>query len=328
MDNSQASRSSLSGRVAVVTGGGGGIGAATAVELAGRGATVVVLDPGVGVEGEPLDEPTAARTVDRIEAAGGQARASAVSVTDSDAIRMLFAEIVADLGSLDIVVNTAGILRFPQFFDAAEQDWRVVLDVHLHGYLNVLAAALPIMGAAGYGRIVGFTSGAGLARTSPDGPAYGCAKRAVASLTWKVGRVAPPGVTVNALSPIAGTRMVEAALIAAGSSPKGLDLSAMPQAEDMAPAAAMLCSDEIGWCSGQIVFCAGSELSLIGPPTLIEAVRSADVDDFATALETLVPVVLEPGEAGQRAGGGSNPRFGRILTPGPGPVEGGAGAGA
>lgn len=305
----------LEGRVAVVTGGGGGIGTATAIELGRRGATVVAVDPGVGVTGEPEKEPRAAATADQITKAGGTAIASSVSVADARAVHELFRDVRDQYGSLDIVVNTAGILRFPRIFDTAEDDWRAVLDVHLRGYLNVLRSALPIMAKARYGRIVGVTSGVGLARTSPEGPAYGCAKRAVAALTWKIGRVAPPGVTVNALSPIAGTRMVEQALVAAGASPKGLDLSAMPQAGEMAPAAALLASDEFGWCSGRIVFCAGSELSLIAPPQLVEAVRSADVDDFAGALATVLPVVISPAESAQRTGGGSNPRFGRILLP-------------
>jgi NAD(P)-dependent dehydrogenase (short-subunit alcohol dehydrogenase family) len=306
---------SFEGRVAVVTGGGGGIGSATALELARRGAYVVALDPGDGVEGEPLAEASADATIKKITQAGGKGRAVTTSVTDADAITALFRDLNNELGSLDVVVNTAGILRFPHLNETTEDDWRAVLGVHLRGYVNILAAALPIMAAAGYGRIVGVTSGVGLARTSPEGPAYGCAKRAVAALTWKLGRVAPPGVTVNALSPIAATRMIKSALVAAGAGPKGLDLSAMPQPAEMAPTAALLASEEFGWCTGRVLFSAGSELSVIGPPVLIEAVRSADVDDFGAALGTLVPVVLAPGETSQRTGGGSNPRFGKILTP-------------
>src|SRR5712691_3940658 len=96
---------SLAGRVAVVTGGGSGIGSAAALELARLGATVVVADPGVGVQGEPAAQPTARQTVDKITAAGGQARASTVSVTDAAAVRSLFDEVVQDFGSLDIVLN-------------------------------------------------------------------------------------------------------------------------------------------------------------------------------------------------------------------------------
>jgi NAD(P)-dependent dehydrogenase (short-subunit alcohol dehydrogenase family) len=308
--------------VAVVTGAGGGIGSEVATELGRRGATVVAVDPGVSVTGEPVGEQSAAATVARVQDVGGVARASTVSVTDAVAVADLFRGVVDEFGSLDIVVNTAGILRFPKLAETTEDDWRAVLDVHLTGYLNVLSAALPIMASAGYGRIVGVTSGVGLARTSPDGPAYGSAKRSVAALTWKLGRVAPPGVTVNALSPIAATRMISEALRAAGVGPAGLDLSAMPQPEEMAPAAAYLCSEQIGWCNGRVLFCAGSEVSIIAPPTVVEAVRTSGVDDFAGALGTLVPVVFAPAEQQQRTNGGSNPRFDRAILSASAPVGG------
>src|SRR4029077_2878816 len=108
----------------------------------------------------------------RIAAEGGVARASTASVTDRGAVRSLFAEVIAEFGALDIVVNTAGILRYAPFLDAAEEDWRAVLDVHLNGYLNVLSEAVPVMAAAGYGRIVGVTSGAGLARAVGGAPRH------------------------------------------------------------------------------------------------------------------------------------------------------------
>ena len=296
-----------------MAGGGTGIGAEAALELGRRGATVVVVDPGVGVYGEPLGEPTAEQTAERIRAAGGQARSSTVSVTDGDAVRSLFAEVVKEFGALDIVLNTAGILRHGDLRDASEDDWRSMLDIHLNGYLNVLSAALPVMIDAGYGRIVAFTSGAGLARTSPNGPAYSCAKRAVASLTWQLGRLMPEGITINALSPIAASRMVRAALEQQTERRGGLDLTAMPQPHDMAPAAAYLASDGFGWCTGQVIFSAGSELSVIGPPRLIEAVQSTDVADYTQALGTLIPALLGPVETAQATTGGSNPRIGPVF---------------
>jgi NAD(P)-dependent dehydrogenase (short-subunit alcohol dehydrogenase family) len=302
-------------RVAVVTGGGGGIGTAAALELARRGVAVVAMDPGVGVRGEPLGEPTAEQTAKLIEAAGGTARASTASVTDREAMRSLFGEVVREFGSLDIVVNTAGILRTSGLLQASEDDWQAVLAVHLGGYLNVLAEALPLMTAAGYGRIVGVTSGAGLARTSPDGPAYGCAKRAVAAVTWQLAGLLPAGITVNALSPIAATRMVLGALLGPGPGPAhgDLDLSDMPSSQDMGPAAAYLAGEETGWCCGQVIFSCGPELSLISPPRLIEGVDAVRPAEFAAALGALVPEVLGPAEARQRTTGGANPRAGDVY---------------
>ena len=311
---------------AVVTGGGGGIGTAVALELARRGIAVVAMDPGVGVQGEPLNEPTAADTARRIAAEGGVARASTASVTDRGALRSLFAGVVAEFGALDIVVNTAGILRYAPFLDASEEDWRAVLDVHLNGYLNVLAEAVPIMAAAGYGRIVGVTSGAGLARASGDAAAYACAKRAVATVTWQLADLLPEGVALNALSPLAATRMTTRAVTRGDAAPAsgGLDLSGLPPAQDMAPLAAFLASEEAGSCRGRVIFSAGPELSVISPPRLLEAIRTDRTADFAASLDTLVPVVLAPAEAQQRSTGGSNARFGPVFDqPGtPGPVPG------
>ena len=297
----------------MVTGGGGGIGSAAALELARQGARVLVVDPGVSVAGEPIEEPTAAATADRIQGEGFSAESSTVSVTDCDALRSMLQDVRSRYGSLDIVVNTAGIVRTARLPDSEEDDWSSVLGVHFDGYLNVLNIALPMMVDAGYGRIVGVTSGVGLARTAGDALVYGAAKRAVAALTWQLGPLLPAGVNVNALSPIAATRMVRSSLIASGANPRGLDLSAMPQPEAMAPAAAYLAGDRIDWCRGQVVFSAGSELSAISAPRLLEAVRSDAVEDTDRVLGTVMPVILAPAEAQQRSTGGSNPRFGDVF---------------
>ena len=196
--------------VAVVTGGGGGIGAAIAQELGRGGWFVVTVDPLVSLDGsEKLPDPQET-TAGRIVAAGGSARASSASVTDGEAVRGLFQELVDERGGLDAVVNVAGITRQSGFAHGTEEDWRALLDVHLGGYLNVLDAALPLMAEAGTGHVLGVTSGSGW--RAADAGGYSCAKRAIAALTWQLGRNPPPGVTINAMSPIAATRMVAAAL--------------------------------------------------------------------------------------------------------------------
>src|SRR5579863_8961897 len=125
--------SNRSHRVAVVTGGGGGIGSACALDLARHGAAVVVVDPGVGVDGEVLNEPTAAQTAQRIRAEGGVAIDATVSVTDREAFEVLFEEVQRDLGGVDILVNAAGIVRYAGLLQATEDDWSAVLDVHFTG---------------------------------------------------------------------------------------------------------------------------------------------------------------------------------------------------
>ncbi|HEY2302242.1 MAG TPA: SDR family oxidoreductase, partial [Acidimicrobiales bacterium] len=305
-------------RVVVVTGGGAGIGAAIAEELARAGVFVVTMDPMVKVDGSgPLKEakPT---TADLIVKAGGTARASSTSVTDEAAVRELFSGLVDEFGSLDAVVNAAGIVRPTDFATGSEDDWAAVLSVHLDGYLNVLRAALPIMAEAGRGRILGVTSGAGW-RPANIG-AYSCAKRAVAALTWQIGRVPPDGVTINALSPIAATRMSAAPRPAnqqaSGSSPTGGPAPALGSrlaAENLGPIGAYLCGEQFSWCSGQVIFSNGAEVAWIEPPRLLEAIRSRNVVSLSHVLDSVVPLVFASAEAHQTTSGATNPRFGPVY---------------
>ena len=307
-------------RVVAVTGGGGGIGAAIAEALGRAGDLVVTMDPLVSLDGtERLPEPEET-TAGRIVAAGGEARATSVSVTDRDAVVRLFDQLVDAHGGLDAVVNVAGITRPTTFAAGSEGDWRAVLEVHLDGYRNVLDAALPIMAAAGHGRVLGVTSGSGW--RPADSGAYGCAKRAVASLTWQLGRQAPPGVAVNALSPIAMTRMVAAALRRAapsgGGGPRspatgGLSLRALPEPHELGPLGAHLVAEELTWCRGQVIYGGGSEVAVIEAPRLLEVVRTDGTTALQHVLEAVTADVLAPAEAAQESTGGSNPRFGRIF---------------
>ncbi len=309
-------------RVAVVTGGGGGIGAAIAEELGRGGWFVVTVDPLVTLDGsERLPEPEET-TAGRIVAAGGSAKASSVSVTDAEAVRGLFRELVDEHGGLDAVVNVAGITRQTYFAKGTEEDWLAVLSVHLEGYLNVLDAALPLMAAAGRGRVLGVTSGSGW--RAADAGAYSCAKRAVAALTWQLGRLAPPGVTVNAMSPIAATRMVTAALERARQAGRsgggGVSFTSMPGPEDLGPLGAYLVGDDFGWCTGRVLFAGGPEVAVVDEPRLLEVVRSDGVVSLARVLDAVIPGAFAKAETTQASAGGGNPRFGPIFDE-PAPVE-------
>jgi NAD(P)-dependent dehydrogenase (short-subunit alcohol dehydrogenase family) len=303
-------------RVVVVTGGGGGIGGAIAEEVGRQGAFVVTLDPLVSLDGSeqlPAPEET---TAGRIVAAGGAARTSSASVTDADAVRGLFEDLVAEHGRLDGVINVAGITRPTHFAEGTEEDWARVLSVHLDGYLNVLGAALPIMSAAGHGRIVGVTSGSGWRPADAGG--YSCAKRAVAALTWQLGPTLPPDVIVNAISPIAVTRMVTAAIARAGGATTtgasgGLSMGSMPQPEELGPLGAHLVSEEFTACNGEVIFAGGSEVAVVERPRLLEVVRTVDGASFAHVLEAVASGALAPAEAKQTSGGGGNPRFGDVF---------------
>jgi NAD(P)-dependent dehydrogenase (short-subunit alcohol dehydrogenase family) len=314
-------------RVVVVTGGGGGIGAAIAEELGRTGHMVVTVDPLVSLDGSEQLPPAEETTAGRIVAAGGSARASSVSVTDRDAVAALFGELADEFGGLDGVVNVAGITRPTTFATGSEEDWLGVLAVHLDGYRNILEAALPLMAAAGRGRILGVTSGSGW--RPADTGAYGCAKRAVAALTWQLGRQVPAGVAVNAMSPIAATRMVTAALERArrasggGSGPTssaksatgGLSLASMPTPDEIGPLGAHLVGDDFDWCSGEIFFAGGSEVAVIDRPRLLEVLRAEDGTSFSTLLDAVAAGALAPAELDQATRGATNPRFGSVPDP-------------
>lgn len=314
--------------VAVVTGGGNGIGAAIAGELGRQGWTVVTVDPLVTVDGSEHQAGAGQSTAERIVAAGGTARASSVSVTDADAIEDLFTSLYSETGRLDAVINLAGISRPTGFGRGAQDDWEAVLSVHLGGYLNVLRAALPIMIEAGRGRVVGVTSGSGW--RAADAGAYSCAKRAVASLTWQIGRHTPDRVTVNALSPIAVTRMVTGALSRRGGPAEAaagavtgagppvprpaqpatgsLSLGSMPDPEELGPVGAFMAGEGLRGCRGRVLFAAGSEVAVIDEPRLIEVVGTNGPVPGAL-LESVVPAALVPAEQAQASQGGSNARF-------------------
>ncbi len=299
-------------RVVVVTGGGGGIGAAIAESLGGTGAFVVAVDPLVSVDGSEQLPPPEETTAGRIVAAGGAARACGTSVTDGPGIHQLFGELADEFGGLDAVINVAGISRPTGFAKGTDDDWLSVLAVHLDGYRNVLNAALPLMATAGHGHVLGVTSGSGW--RAADTGAYGCAKRAVAALTWQLGRHAPDGVVINAISPIAATRMVTAALGRAGSpggsATGGLALGSMPAPEDLGPLGAHLVGAGFESCRGRVLFAGGSEVAVIDEPRLIEVVRIDDVPSTARVLDVATTVSLVPAEERQVSGGGSNARFG------------------
>ena len=311
-------------RVAVVTGGGGGIGGAIAEDLGRSGWFVVTVDPLVTLEGTAAIPEPESTTAGRIVAAGGSAQASSASVTDGPALRALFDELAEQHGGLDAVVNVAGITRQSYVASGTEEDFQALLAVHLGGYLNVLEAALPLMAAAGHGRIVGVTSGSGW--RAADAGGYSAAKRAVAALTWELGRHAPPGVTVNALSPIANTRMVAAALERARAAGRaggggGLSLDSMPGPEHLGPLGAHLVADDVGWCTGQVVFASGPETAIVDRPRLMEVVRTSGVTSIGAVLAAFIPRAMAKAESQQASAGGSNPRFAGIFdAPAPDPV--------
>ena len=195
-------------QVAIVTGAGGGIGKQHALELARRGAKVVVNDLGGGVDGIGTSDASEA-VVDQILSEGGEAIANGASVTDIDAIKDMTEQVVSKWGKIDILVNNAGILRDKTFHNVSMDDFNLVMDVHFQGTLNCTHTIYPIMRENGYGRIVFTSSSSGVFGNFGQSN-YGAAKMAMVGLmnTLKL-EGQKYNVFSNTITPVAYTRMTE-----------------------------------------------------------------------------------------------------------------------
>ena len=195
-------------QVAIVTGAGGGIGKEHAIELARRGAKVVVNDLGGSVDGSGTSDAAEA-VVQEIKDAGGDAMANGASVTDLPAIQNMVKEVMDKWGRIDILVNNAGILRDKSFHNVTLDDFNLVMDVHFQGTLNCTHTIYPIMREQGYGRIV-FTSSSSGVYGNFGQSNYGAAKMAIVGLmnTLKI-EGQKYNVFSNSITPVAYTRMTE-----------------------------------------------------------------------------------------------------------------------
>jgi NAD(P)-dependent dehydrogenase (short-subunit alcohol dehydrogenase family) len=229
-DTSGPSGLRFDGRVAVVTGGGRGLGREYALLLASRGARVVVNDVGGSLTGEGSDEGPAERVAAEIRGAGGDAVASTDSVATAAGGESIIATALDRSGRIDVLVHNAGTVRRGSLKEMTYADFDAVLDVHLRGAFHVVRPAFPVMCQAGYGRIV-LTSSIGGLYGNHDVANYAAAKAGVLGLVNVVAlEGAAEGVTCNAIIPGAVTRMAQ-----------GLDTSAYPP---MDPA---LVAPTVGW---------------------------------------------------------------------------------
>jgi NAD(P)-dependent dehydrogenase (short-subunit alcohol dehydrogenase family) len=200
----------FSGRVAIVTGAGGGLGRQHALALAARGARVLVNDLGAGVDGSGGSATAAQRVVDEIRAAGGEAVANDASVTDFAAVQAMVQQAVDTWGRVDVLVSNAGILRDKSFAKMDLADFRLVLDVHLMGAVHCCKALWPLMTQQKYGRVVLTTSSSGLYGNFGQAN-YGAAKMALVGLMQTLAiEGMKHDIRVNCLAPTAATRMTEA----------------------------------------------------------------------------------------------------------------------
>ena len=197
------------GKVAIITGAGGGLGREHALMMASRGALIVVNDLGGAIDGTGSDKGAAERVVDEIEEAGGEAVADTNSVATPDGGAAIVQTAIDAFGRIDIVVNNAGILRDKSFHNMTPDLWAPVVDVHLNGAYHVTAAAWPHMREQGYGRIVSTASGAGIFGNFGQAN-YGAAKMALVGFTNVLAiEGASKNIKANVIAPVAKTRMTE-----------------------------------------------------------------------------------------------------------------------
>jgi NAD(P)-dependent dehydrogenase (short-subunit alcohol dehydrogenase family) len=197
------------GKVAIVTGAGGGLGRAHALEFARRGAKVVVNDLGGMVDGTGGSSEAAQKVVAEIEAAGGKAIANGASVTDDAGVAHLVKQTLDAFGRIDVLIANAGILRDKSFAKMEIKDFSAVLDVHVMGTVKPAKAVWQLMRDQQYGRIVVTTSSTGLYGNFGQAN-YGAAKLGLVGLmhTLKI-EGAKDNIKVNAICPVAATRMTE-----------------------------------------------------------------------------------------------------------------------
>ena len=279
------------GRVAVITGGGRGLGREYALLLASLGARVVVNDPGAAIKGDGVDAGPAQSVVDEIRGAGGEAVANTDSVATEAGGAAMVQAAIDNWGRIDILIHNAGNVRRAPLSEMSYDDFDAVLDVHLRGAFHVVRPAFPVMCAAGYGRVV-LTSSIGGLYGNHDVANYAAAKAGIIGLSNVVAiEGAEHGVRCNVIVPGAVTRMAD-----------GLDTSAYP------PMGPELVAPVVGWLAHENCSVTGESLTAIAgrvarvvvaeapgayqPSWSIEAVGERIDDNEALGRDAALPRVV------------------------------------
>lgn len=246
---------SFEGRVAIVTGAGNGLGRSHALELARRGAKVVVNDLGGARDGSGASSAAAQEVVTLIEEMGGEALAHGANVANFEEVQDMVAQTMEKWGRVDILINNAGILRDKSFVKMDLADFKLVMDVHVMGSVNCTKAVWEIMREQNYGRIVMTTSSSGMYGNFGQ-TNYGAAKMAVLGfMNTLVLEGAKNDIRVNALAPTAGTRMTEDLMppeILNMLKPEAVTAGALTLCHEDAPNRFILCAGAGGYASTRL----------------------------------------------------------------------------
>jgi len=298
----------LKDRVAIVTGGGRGIGRGESLLLASEGAAVVINDFGGSAAGEGGEKTPADEVVDEIKKAGGKAIANYGNIAQFSTGEELVKQAIDTFGRLDIVVNNAGILRDRMVFNMAEEEWDAVIAVHLKGHFNLTRHACVVFRQQRSGVIVNTSSESGLGNMGQAN--YSAAKEGIVGLTRTVARdMGKYGVRCNAIRPRAGTRLVisdEMKAAAERGGAAGMQVQALEAfaktnpPEAVAPMVVWLCTDEAANVNGRNFLVGGNHIGLYSEPELIANIHTEGTWDLDTVAK-LAPVELTKGLTNQWA---------------------------
>lgn len=259
----------LKGKVAIVTGAGRGIGRGEALALASEGAKVVVNDLGGARDGTGASTSPADEVVAEIKKLGGEAVVNYDSVTTMQGGENIVKTAIDSFGKVDILVNNAGILRDRMVFNISQEDWDLVLKVHLYGHFYTIKAVSPLFRQQRYGRIINTSSIAGLYATTYGQANYGAAKEGIVGLTRKVARdMGRYGVTCNCIRPNAGTRLTLSDEMRKTWPQSAIEMLEQMKPEDIAPLVVWLASDASANVNGRVFYIETGRIALYSEPVL------------------------------------------------------------
>ena len=281
----------LEAKVALVTGGGRGVGRGIALALAQAGAKVVVNDLGATLDGQASGEQPAAEVVTAIETLGGEAIIDGGSVADWNAAHKMVEAAVERFGRIDIVVNNAGILRDAMFHRMSETEFDSVIAVHLKGSFNVSRAAATHFKAQGSGVFVHMSSTSGLVGNLGQAN-YSAAKLGIAALSKSIALdMAKFGVRSNAVAPFAWTRMIDSIPSETPEQKRRVEGLKKLVPEKVAPFVVALCADGAQDVTGQIFGVRNNEIYLFSQPRPIRSAHRSEGWTPESVLETALPML-------------------------------------